>query len=284
MKRSNLLLLFLITTLKPAIGQILNADFEFWEPAGQLERPTHWDCNTLFEPIVQYGACGQLKLGETNYAVKMDNSLPCVDLDDTSQGKSLGNGQLSQVFKVPSSTFVLSYDLIVDSVDLPAAFIVRVGQSGSPVILNFEQSKIYNGRKSHTISIDPEIESLWIEFKTEGYEKEMAEHACDLGYISAIIDNIKTESVVAVNDINLENIKIYPNPSSGRITIEQVAAQIKKVEIIDIMGRVLLSQKNESHDLIQLDIDDYHGLVFIKIIDKNGTVSVSSLINHKSKF
>ena len=69
---------------------------------------------------------------------------------------------------------------------------------------------------------------------------------------------------------NADAVKIFPNPTHDRITIE--GKEIKKVEIFDLVGREIISQTyNTSNDKIEMDLSDVQeGLYIIKVYDKNG--------------
>jgi len=53
---------------------------------------------------------------------------------------------------------------------------------------------------THDIELFEEYDSLYIQFKSIGYLKNNFEHECDLGYISAIIDNLETTQIVKTNE------------------------------------------------------------------------------------
>ncbi len=265
MKIIKLVIPLLLLNWNYSIGQIKNYDFEIWESVFSYEQPQSWYCNGL-----SFGACTKFTIDSTNHAVRMDNSLPCVDNEDPSQSKSLGYGTLSQYFKVPSNEFDLSYDLVIDSIDMPAAFHVRLFGYGIGEILHATHDDIFDGNVTHHISLDTSIDSLRIRLAPIGIEKEMAAHDCDLGYISAIIDNIKVESTVRVSEIKKERVSIYPNPSSGIVYIEQRDLEIRRVVVYDIYGRILANQIGGNKLLWAIDLKELGNLFLVKVIYENG--------------
>lgn len=70
---------------------------------------------------------------------------------------------------------------------------------------------------------------------------------------------------------NLEaSLKLYPNPSNGRITIEQDGVQ--KVMVYNALGQVLLS-KEANGDALQLDLSRLKdGLYWVRVMTQKGTV------------
>lgn len=62
---------------------------------------------------------------------------------------------------------------------------------------------------------------------------------------------------LAVNEIAVkEALKIYPNPASTSITVSSASNTISKIEIIDIQGRVVLSETALSAPKVQVNISD----------------------------
>ena len=62
---------------------------------------------------------------------------------------------------------------------------------------------------------------------------------------------------LAVNEIVVKAaLKIYPNPASTSITVSSGSNTISKIEIIDIQGRVVLSETALSAPKVQVNISD----------------------------
>jgi len=70
-------------------------------------------------------------------------------------------------------------------------------------------------------------------------------------------DILVLDEFTSVNDVDVEQIKIYPNPASDYISID-VDEEIESIEILDLSGRVVLevngmqSTKNKRVDISQL--------------------------------
>ncbi|MCL2511837.1 MAG: Ig-like domain-containing protein, partial [Bacteroidales bacterium] len=82
----------------------------------------------------------------------------------------------------------------------------------------------------------------------------------------------KSTPAIATEEPNLEDIMVYPNPTSGEITIENGELKIENVEIFDIMGKKItfnfqLSTFN-SIDLSHLPT----GVYFLRIQTESGIV------------
>ena len=95
------------------------------------------------------------------------------------------------------------------------------------------------------------------------------------GNDSADIDIIIPKDGVNVRNFKEKTIKIYPNPTTGKFTIENGELQIKNIEIYNIIGHLVftnVSQMSQPSPLSQETIIDIsslpNGLYFLKINNK----------------
>jgi len=87
---------------------------------------------------------------------------------------------------------------------------------------------------------------------------------------------------------DLDNIKIYPNPTTGELTIELRQAQLpngelrmNSVEVFDIYGRKLSSHHliiSSSNHLINIS-HLQAGLYFVKVITEQGEIVMKVIKN-----
>jgi len=79
---------------------------------------------------------------------------------------------------------------------------------------------------------------------------------------------------------NLENlISIYPNPANGEFTIGNLKTASYDLEIYDVMGQVILTQKANSSG-VPVFLNAPPGIYFLKI--KSGTfIYTSKFVNQK---
>ncbi len=264
-------LIFIIFSFNTSIGQIINHDFEQWDSTYSYETPIDWYCNGVW-----FGACRKVFL-DLNQAVRMDNSLPCTSMDPPG-AESLGNGDLSQYFKVPGPEFMLQYDLTIDTIDAPASFEVKLIQPGVGIIFNAEHNELFEGNVNHKITIDPDIDSLIIQFEPIGYQKEMSKHDCDLGFISVVLDNVKAE--IMVNNTNVEDSKttIHPNPSDGLIFIDNQLLGIEKIKVIDYQGREIVHLTVISTENPIIDLTDLQGFFILQLYYLDGHSEATKII------
>ncbi len=74
-----------------------------------------------------------------------------------------------------------------------------------------------------------------------------------------------------IEDI-LEDVNIYPNPTSNVVNISLTnAVEVKKVEVLDVKGRVVSVVKDVNNELMEIDMTGFsEGVYFIKILTKDG--------------
>lgn len=176
------------------------------------------------------------------------------------------------------------------------AYDVRIYQGGetAPQTLvgqqnyNCGQSESWqNVRLDRSVQIDA-TKSLWVVLHTTSVEYPAAGAAFDGNYNSswASIDGQTWGSVQELSDGALSNswmiraitasealcidevqgfeMALYPNPTSGRINI--VAEGIEMVEVLDMNGRIVMTQKSSSLNLGGLA----NGIYMVRVISENG--------------
>lgn len=75
---------------------------------------------------------------------------------------------------------------------------------------------------------------------------------------------IKGGELVSAPDFSLEeNLKIFPNPAREEITIQLTRGKIDSVQIFDIFGKSLLSQKNPDTELIRIPLSGLSSGVYL---------------------
>ncbi len=85
---------------------------------------------------------------------------------------------------------------------------------------------------------------------------------------------------VGVEDLKSDHIKfqIYPNPTTAVLTIE-VDESVESIEVADILGRVIIAEKNPSTLNPQRSIADLsNGTYFIHLRTTNGKTAVKSFV------
>ena len=268
MKTLKILILFLgFTNL--CYAQVQNPNFEFWDLYNGREKPTNWYCPNLC-PSPSCGPCDKITNNDNTYAVRIHNVMPCVSADN--QAKSRNAGYLEAFFIPTYQDFLLSFDLDIDSIEFPAELIViiigKLSTGGLEPVLTWSTNELQSGRIEQTINLSKSYDSLYIQFKSIGYLKENALHSCDLGYLSATIDNIQTTQIVSSSDADITNVTISPNPFTNSIQISGLTSEAQWT-IYDAVGKAILDGKGNIIE--NLDVLNA-GLYIIKYIN-NGYVA-----------
>lgn len=73
------------------------------------------------------------------------------------------------------------------------------------------------------------------------------------------------------NNLVVENIKLYPNPSKGNITLEANGFEGGTISIFDIQGKLIFTQKAQTNNNINLNLNN--GLYYVQL--QKGTLQKS---------
>ncbi len=85
-------------------------------------------------------------------------------------------------------------------------------------------------------------------------------------------------AVTGIGDISASGVKIYPNPAQGAVHIITQNAQLVKLEVYDMMGRQILSQKIAATSHFQLDTEGFgSGLFIVQIMKSDGSSAHAKL-------
>jgi hypothetical protein len=83
---------------------------------------------------------------------------------------------------------------------------------------------------------------------------------------------------VSVESVDIEGLKIYPNPvSNGKITIETLNNSVKEIEIIDVTGKqifknIFSGSKNE------INLEKINTGIYILKVIESGKTAITKLI------
>ena len=103
------------------------------------------------------------------------------------------------------------------------------------------------------------------------YEVQVIAH-CTNGVTSDPSATI-TLTTVGINDYELNNVVVYPNPTTGMIQIQNSESRIQDVEVYDAYGKLLNAVK-VNDNATSLDLSGYaSGTYFVKIMTENGVVT-----------
>ena len=111
-----------------------------------------------------------------------------------------------------------------------------------------------------------ETDKKLTKFLAKNYIVKVSQNACV---------SVSDPFVITSLSGNYENIslKIYPNPTDGKVKIEYVSAKNIKIFLIDLSGKTLLEKQEKGiSDSSEIDLSNYvSGIYFIKISSENWT-------------
>jgi hypothetical protein len=86
------------------------------------------------------------------------------------------------------------------------------------------------------------------------------------------------DGIGSVNETSQLNCSMAPNPASDRVHLQLASGTISKVEVFDMVGKLVLSNQSESN-LLTLDISALEsGLYSVRVTADDHSVSVQKLI------
>ena len=92
------------------------------------------------------------------------------------------------------------------------------------------------------------------------------------------MDVIYNHNVISVEEQKTVTMNFSPNPSTGEVTFTFNNSDLHKVEIIDILGKVITKEVVTSGQVLNLS-DQKKGIYFVRVSDKSGrNVSTQKLI------
>ena len=92
-----------------------------------------------------------------------------------------------------------------------------------------------------------------------------------------LVADFRIRNTVNTSDLSDLNIDIYPNPSDGRIIIDNPDRLIQNINVMDNEGR-LVSQVSDPASRVEFNLS--RGLYFIWFSDSNGNSKTEKLIVH----
>ena len=98
------------------------------------------------------------------------------------------------------------------------------------------------------------------------------ENTVDLG---VKIDDFVISGVLASDSFEMNQIEVYPNPSTGVFNLNLNNVEAKNIEIYDVTGKLIKKMENKSiTQLTQIDLSNAsNGIYFVKISTENDTVT-----------
>ena len=82
---------------------------------------------------------------------------------------------------------------------------------------------------------------------------------------------------VGVQGLNLDNIKLYPNPTTGNFTISGLE-KVDKIEVYNSLGQEITTIVNNTQSSVSFDFSEKSGVYMVTITDLNGRSATQKVI------
>lgn len=82
---------------------------------------------------------------------------------------------------------------------------------------------------------------------------------------------------VGVQGLNLDNIKLYPNPTTGNFTISGLE-NVSKIEVFNSLGQEIKTISNNTQSSVSFDLSEKTGVYMVTITDLNGRSATQKVI------
>lgn len=90
-------------------------------------------------------------------------------------------------------------------------------------------------------------------------------HACDCAPLSV------------GEGVNLDNVKLYPNPTAGVFTMTGLD-KVAKIEIFNSLGQTIKTIDNNTQSSVSFDLTEKTGIYWVKISDQNGKSATQKVV------
>ena len=181
--------------------------------------------------------------------------------------------ELADSFKIDISVFPSDENFTFDVVSLG-------GTALTPADYDFSTKTIQVTKNNNYFSVKANItDDLYSDGdKLTSFAIRNIQGPGSIGKDSIIILTIKDNEPSLVKSFAQGNFNAYPNPAIDQIFFTN-ARNIAKIELIDMSGRLLKSEKvNATQDIQTLNVQGIHGFVFVRITDVQGQSYVERFV------
>lgn len=89
------------------------------------------------------------------------------------------------------------------------------------------------------------------------------------------LDNVRVVEGVGIDDVTMETLEIYPNPTTGVLNINS-PGEIDQVQILNLQGQMIRTENGNVRTLSLTDLSS--GVYMLKVIAKNGASSMQKIV------
>ncbi|MFK8009846.1 MAG: T9SS type A sorting domain-containing protein [Saprospiraceae bacterium] len=272
MKKLILFFLFIYCSLF-LFSQIPNGSFEEWEQIGNNVNPVNWQTNQdeLTTRIIQDSIFKIVGEYSMHFVSQPPNTSQ--DCNNTLSSSFIVNGGLGE-----NKSLFFALKLLSINSDNDVFFKVDIsffknGQSLGAIDTSFQEE--YDEFEIIEIPLNfPEANLIFLTF-TGGAENGFVNNCFrrSVSWLDGLI--ILNSSITSINEIENPSIKIFPNPSFGKIEIQGDWEKYQSYKIYDLLGKELEEGKLQSAELRL----KYKGVLFVILESDSGNQSIFKIIN-----
>ena len=223
---------------------------------------------TIFNGIISLKTAGLYKIIMTNDIIKSNPNYPAqviaeITVDEPNKDATLSflgssQGKLDPIFDSTITNYVVCVDTNVQEIVIKA----------TPTDPNA------------TISGDVGVMWLFLDTNIFTITVTAEDKITTKDYIVTVIKGCE----VSIKEItqDLHNIKVYPNPTTGQLTINNEQLTIKSIEIYDIVGRNVganLRVRPENNEII-VDVSRFSNGIYIIKLNTNRGIIIKKVIKN----
>ncbi|MDP1803217.1 MAG: T9SS type A sorting domain-containing protein [Bacteroidota bacterium] len=147
------------------------------------------------------------------------------------------------------------------------ASLICVGQTAS-LTANGATTYLWNTSSTNTVlAVTPSV--------TTSYTVTGTTNGCSATF--TISQAVSPCTGINNNVAASSNVKLYPNPNTGEFTLELINGSTKTIELMDVTGRVILSETT-SNDKIDVNITTLSNGIYYVRIQSNNAVEVIKIV------
>ena len=209
---------------------------------------------TIDSGIIVFNNAGRYFVIMTNYAIRSYYEYPATvfaefDVRDLNTDATLSNltvskGKLTPTFHNDTLNYIVNVPYSTTEINI----IAITTDTNATVSGNTGLQQLVVGKNIFTIKVTAEDKAT------------MQNYTITVNRADTMIDS------TGIREITQEHIKIYPNPTSGKLRIENGELMIENVELFDVYGKSILRHCERSEAIQKIDISHLaNGMYYLKI-------------------
>ena len=177
------------------------------------------------------------------YTVTVNRASASLGIDASLSGLTVSAGELNPAFSSTVYTYMVNVANSVTEITVTAT----PNDAKATVSGNNGTSQLTTGVNTLFITVTAEDGATFLEY-------------------IILVTRADDETVSAIPQDAVSGLKVYPNPTTGKLRIERGALEIKFIRLIDFVGRIVLSQNGDGETAKEINISHLPaGIYFLQV-------------------